>query len=679
MAPAFCTKGEEIDMGAQRRKRLLALILTVILLTEPGWGFFTGIREVWGNGEDVPILENIVSGNGIQEDSASENGISQNSISEDDISDSNISGNEILNGEIWEDALPEEGISQNEVSGNIISGNIYDSNSDNRISVEKISDNYLSENRFQESGLSENRISADNLEKTAVTYKVTFDSQKGSTVKAQMVEQGARAKKPADPVRSKYIFSGWYKGNRKYDFKTPVTANIKLTAKWTKVTVGKSKIKKLTNPSKGVLKLQLKKAAGARGYQIQVSTDKNFKKKNETFLSSGTTVQIRDREKKKTYYVKARAYKLDSKGGNVYGKYSGKKALKIAKGIQKVDPSATAGAINSVALISKKTVRIKAKVPNYVKSVDSYYYLFHLGCSAGKVAKGAVPDAKIRKRSSFTMDTSLDHNTPSSKLQTKFVLAVKTKKIGTYTIICTPQFISNPEKLAAYNYAFPRTSTKKGLQVNPAYIEDAVELGVKHTGYNICLDDLIAAPGQENDILGISFSHNGKTYWFNRGVVESIDHTLDQFKQKGIVVSAILLMRWRADLAYLVPSAAREPGHSYYALNTSEAKARNHWDAVFTFLAQRYAAKSLISNWILGNEVNNYGTYHYTGSNVLANNVKIYTDAYRLAYIALRSVYGKARVSRKKAVQWCRSTKSTKAASSKWLPPTRTPSTALWQ
>lgn len=654
-------------MKGQIRKRFLAFILAVIIFMEPGCGVFPGLTDVWGSGQDFPefLAGSEVSGNSLgypesQGETGSQNGETAsvfdgegedqmwsgdmsfwNGISDDSVSGDEISENSISGDDVPGDILSIDSVSENTVSKNTISK---DTLSEDEAFPEVVSSNDLSRDELQNNSISENKALENTTAKKIVTYKVTFDSQNGSAVKPQVVQKGAKAKKPVNPVRSKYIFSGWYKGSKKYDFSAPVKKNLKLAAKWTKVTVGKSQIKKLTNPSRGVLRVQVEKVAGAKGYEIQVSTDQTFAAKKESYLASGTAVNICDRQKNKTYYVRVRAYKQDSKGANVYGKFNGRKSLKITKGIIKVEPSADAGIIKSVALTSKKTVQVKAKVSNYVKSADNYYYLFHLSCSAKSVEKDSKPDAKIEKTASITMKTSLDYNTSSNKLQSRFVLAVKTEKPGTYTAICTPQFISNPEKLAPYSQAFPKSSTKKGLQVNPAYLDDAVALGVKHTAYNICLDDLIATAAQENDGDGISFSYNDTVYWFNRRVVESIDHTLGQFKQNHMVVSAILLMRWREDLSYLIPATAREEGHGYYALNTSEERARNHWEAVFTFLAQRYTPNGLIANWILGNEVNNYGTYHYTGSNVLATNAKIYSDAYRMVYIAVRSVYAKARI-----------------------------------
>ena len=73
-------------------------------------------------------------------------------------------------------------------------------------------------------------------------YTVTFDSYGGTPVPPkQEVEYGHKATKPADPTLKGYTFAFWYLGEDEqnataYDFDTPVTENITLTAKWTQNT-----------------------------------------------------------------------------------------------------------------------------------------------------------------------------------------------------------------------------------------------------------------------------------------------------------------------------------------------------------------------------------------------------------------------------------------------------------
>lgn len=67
---------------------------------------------------------------------------------------------------------------------------------------------------------------------SAKVFTVSFDTAGGSKVASQKVKDGAKASRPADPTRSGYSFDGWYKGGSKYDFSTPVTADVTLTARW---------------------------------------------------------------------------------------------------------------------------------------------------------------------------------------------------------------------------------------------------------------------------------------------------------------------------------------------------------------------------------------------------------------------------------------------------------------
>ena len=66
----------------------------------------------------------------------------------------------------------------------------------------------------------------------AKTYTVTFDSNGGSAVDAQTIAKDATAQKPEDPTKDGFTFAGWYNGETLYDFATPVTGDITLTAKW---------------------------------------------------------------------------------------------------------------------------------------------------------------------------------------------------------------------------------------------------------------------------------------------------------------------------------------------------------------------------------------------------------------------------------------------------------------
>ena len=62
-------------------------------------------------------------------------------------------------------------------------------------------------------------------------YTVTFQSEGGSEVASQ-IRANTPAARPADPTNEGYTFIGWYNGESEWDFETPVTADLTLTAKW---------------------------------------------------------------------------------------------------------------------------------------------------------------------------------------------------------------------------------------------------------------------------------------------------------------------------------------------------------------------------------------------------------------------------------------------------------------
>lgn len=66
-------------------------------------------------------------------------------------------------------------------------------------------------------------------------YTVTFDTDGGSSVKAQDVEEGENVKKPENPTKEGYNFVGWFIEGEEWSFtRDCVNNNIVLKAKWEK-------------------------------------------------------------------------------------------------------------------------------------------------------------------------------------------------------------------------------------------------------------------------------------------------------------------------------------------------------------------------------------------------------------------------------------------------------------
>ena len=67
----------------------------------------------------------------------------------------------------------------------------------------------------------------------SATVNVNFNLDGGTGTTLQKVLRGQKLTEPTKPNKSAYTFDGWYNGEQKYDFDTPVFSEITLTAKWT--------------------------------------------------------------------------------------------------------------------------------------------------------------------------------------------------------------------------------------------------------------------------------------------------------------------------------------------------------------------------------------------------------------------------------------------------------------
>lgn len=95
---------------------------------------------------------------------------------------------------------------------------------------------------------------------------------------------------------------------------------------------GKVTIKSVTSKKTSVT-LKWKKVSGAKGYVVYRSTKKSSGFKAVKTFKKGSTVKFTNKKlkKNKTYYYKIRAYKLNSKGKKVFGKYSKVKKIRTKK------------------------------------------------------------------------------------------------------------------------------------------------------------------------------------------------------------------------------------------------------------------------------------------------------------------------------------------------------------
>ena len=91
----------------------------------------------------------------------------------------------------------------------------------------------------------------------------------------------------------------------------------------------KAAIKSIKNVKTRKISLTIKKISGVKGYQIRYCGNKKFQGYMQK-KSAKNKVTLKGLKKKKTYYVKVRAYKV-YKGKTIYGAWSKVKRVKIKK------------------------------------------------------------------------------------------------------------------------------------------------------------------------------------------------------------------------------------------------------------------------------------------------------------------------------------------------------------
>ena len=168
-----------------------------------------------------------------------------------------------------------------------------------------------------------------------VPYNITYKLNKGKNNASNPSTYYGKKVTLKNPSRKGYAFAGWYTDAKfKKKIKTiesSAKCDYTLYAKWTKVNVAKVSITSAKNSKSKQILLKYKKVSGAKGYEISYSTNKKFKKVVTKKNTAKTSYTISKLKKGKIYYVRIRAYRMDSTGKKVYGKYSSMKKVKVSK------------------------------------------------------------------------------------------------------------------------------------------------------------------------------------------------------------------------------------------------------------------------------------------------------------------------------------------------------------
>lgn len=296
---------------------------------------------------------------------------------------------------------------------------------------------------------------------------------------------------------------------------------------------------------------------------------------------------------------------------------------------------------SKAAEVSVKTARIsgdyvRVTVSGKIETDDGYYHLYlqepyQSGVNGEEIAK--MPAGK-----QSTVIVPLKYNNQSIVFN-KFQVVIK--KEGTDWAVGYAKYISNP------NEAATRTAKRindgiKGILPDASLMAgpELKDLGVSQISYNMPIGAI--ANGS-----GITYKYRGKTYQFNKELIDQYDYLVPLMNKQKIGITMILLNDLTPSESLVHPLSRDNDEAHYYAFNVSEKEGLEEMEALALFLAERYSGgeHGTIDNWIVGNEVNASRDWNYMDPAAGVDKyVREYVKAFRVFYTAIRSTNANARV-----------------------------------
>lgn len=302
--------------------------------------------------------------------------------------------------------------------------------------------------------------------------------------------------------------------------------------------------------------------------------------------------------------------------------------------------------------ISGSDVVCQLSTSTIPSSDDGKYYVY-----ANEVYQDGTTGTIVSSVSagkSVSVSFPLNHNTASSNLSKKFLIAVKSG--GQMVQVSNEYYITNPEGIAQFTSARMTTGIKGILpDVTQLGNGNLQELGIQQVVYNLNVGDICS----DASVSGaLPFTYNDKTYYFDGTVISNYDSLVRHLNSNGIQVTLVILNTGKGayaqNLIHPLAVGGTSPG---YALNVADASGVDHLKAIGAFLGQRYSGTQgcgQVDNWILGNETNARTEWWYSSSASLDLNVNMYVKAFRILYNELKGMNANARIYNSIDQEWNR-------------------------
>ncbi len=288
------------------------------------------------------------------------------------------------------------------------------------------------------------------------------------------------------------------------------------------------------------------------------------------------------------------------------------------------------------------TVTVKAS-GDIQQSDDGKAYLFATEPYVSMIG-GKSPVTSAALSSGITFTTALNKNTSASLLQKKLYVAVK--QDGVYRIISNAFYITNPEAAAANTTAFPtsKRGTKKGLKLGRNQYAQAESLKCSHAIIDMPIEDFFRSGGDR-----MTYNYEGKNYTFYN--VGNYIYQLKEFKSRGILVTGIFYLSDKSLTNLMEPEARSSLNTTQYnrvpvimGINTKDAN-RKTLEALYACLAESFTKDGypLVANWLMGNEVDQFIQYNYSGNIGYNLYHEALAEQYRLFNASIKSRWSNAR------------------------------------
>lgn len=292
------------------------------------------------------------------------------------------------------------------------------------------------------------------------------------------------------------------------------------------------------------------------------------------------------------------------------------------------------------ALITNNTkVEINGNLTGDNTADNNKLYLFELKAYEDNL--GSRTDYISELDRNTTIKTSIDllEGQENTRLYSKFIIAIK--KNNKYYPISNAIYITNSGEIAKSKLPYQDANSKKGLLIDMNMLSDAFELGVKHAIVNFNLDQILGE--------GIDYTYEGKTYHFNKNAISTYDTTVSTFSNKSMQVTAVVVNSWNnthKELMY--PNVVKNNTAIYYGFNAKTKEGVETTRAIASFLAERYSGDNYnygrVSNWVIGNEINNNENWNYMGPMDVEKYSKEFARSFRVFYTAIKAKSKNARL-----------------------------------